>query len=63
MRPKFGSFSRYRPRVLPVGMLLVVAASIVLSNLTYDELWQDRGGSGAIDDDSGARIDRRPFNA
>lgn len=36
MRPKFGSFSRYRPRALTVVVLAIVAAMLVLANLTYD---------------------------
>lgn len=36
MRPKFRSFSRYRPRLLTVVVLAIVAAMLVLANLTYD---------------------------
>ena len=37
MRLRLGTFSRYRPRVLTLVVLVVVAALIVLANLTYDQ--------------------------
>lgn len=36
MRPKLRAFSRYRQRLLTLALLAVIAAMIVLSNLTYD---------------------------
>lgn len=36
MRRLFAAFSRYRPRVLTVVVLLIVAAVIALSNLSFD---------------------------
>lgn len=36
MRLRLGAFSRYRPRVLTVVLLVIIAALIVLANLTYD---------------------------
>ena len=37
MRPKAGAFSRYRPRILTLIVLIVVAAPIVVANLCHDE--------------------------
>jgi hypothetical protein len=37
MRLRLGAFARYRPRVLTVVVLLTVAATLVLSNLSFDE--------------------------
>ncbi|HVC96407.1 MAG TPA: hypothetical protein VND64_22165 [Pirellulales bacterium] len=37
MRPKSGAFSRYRPRLLTLIVLMIVAAPIVVANLSHEQ--------------------------
>lgn len=39
MRPRFRAFSRYRPRVLTLGVLFLIAAPVTLANFTSERVY------------------------